>query len=107
MDNFENPKEIFGLRIGSNIATNGAISARGLRCELENVQEERRPPGSRFGESITCRSNFYMQEQIKNKIVFVCSEENFIILFISHCKKKMQKIFFPRHKDLDTCRVEC
>jgi len=33
-------------------------------------------------------------EQIKIKIVFVCSEENFINLFISHCKKKMQKIFF-------------
>jgi len=61
VDNFENPKKIFGLRKGSNIATNGAISVRGLRCELENVQEERRPPGSRFGESITCRSDFYMQ----------------------------------------------
>ena len=46
-------------------------------------------------------------EQIKNKIVFVCSEENFINLFISHCKKKMQEIFFPKHNDLDTCRAEC
>lgn len=46
-------------------------------------------------------------ERIKSKIVFVCSEENVINLFISHCKKKIQKNFFPKRNYLDTCRVEC
>jgi len=55
-------------------------------------KDDRRVQGlvkaSRVVQISTC------SEQIKIKIVFVCSEENFINLFISHCKKKMQKIFF-------------
>jgi len=52
-------------------------------------KDDRRVQGSvkasRVVQISTC------SERIKSKIVFVCSEENFINLFISHCKKKIQK----------------
>ncbi|HBA38735.1 MAG: hypothetical protein A2W73_07790 [Deltaproteobacteria bacterium RIFCSPLOWO2_12_55_13] len=68
-------------------------------------KDDRRVQGSvkasRVVQISTC------SERIKSKIVFVCSEENFINLFISHCKKKIQKNFFPKGNDLDTCRIEC
>jgi len=37
-------------------------------------------------------------DQIKVKIIFVCSEDNFINLFISHCKKKKEKNIFSERQ---------